>query len=141
MLNVETRIGFQKMNYTFTEPEIEKMITGVVYLERENGQLTEQTYEVAITISTTVPPGQQPASIPDDFSIGGNQTTTNLTFLPNITLLDFQFTLFPDDLFEDTEVLQVKSEPSQVLGSEAFTSPNTLFPSTLIVIEDDGGKL
>ena len=141
MLNVETQIGFQKKNYTFTEPEMEKMITGFVYLKRENGQLTEQTYEVAITISTTMPPGQQPASIPDDFSIGGNQTTTNLTFLPNITLLDFQFTLFPDDIFEGTEVLQVKSEPSQVPGSEAFTSPNTLFPSTLIVIEDDGGKL
>ena len=138
MLNVETRIGFQKMNYTFTEPEIEKMITGVVYLERENGQLTEQTYEVAITVSTTVPPGQRPASIPDDFSIGGNQT--NLTFPPNITLLDFQFTLFPDDIFEGTEVLQVKSEPSQVLGSEAFTSPNTLFPSTFTVIEDDRGE-
>ena len=141
MLNVETRIGFQKMNYTFAEPEIEKMITGVVYLERENGQLTEQTYEVAITISTTIPPDQRPASIPDDFSIGGNQTTTNLTFPPNITLLDFQFTLFPDDIFEGTEVLQVKSEPSQVLGSEAFTSPNTLFPSTFILIEDDRGKL
>ena len=141
MFYIETRIGFQRVNYTFTEPEFEETISGVVYLERENGQLTEQTYEVAITVSLTVPPGQRPASIPDDFSIGGDQMTISLLFPPDETLLDFPFTLRTDDLYEGTEVLEVRSASSRMLGTEAFTSPENLFASTLIEIEDNDSEL
>ena len=137
----ETRIGFQRKRYIFTEPEFEEMNTGVVYLERENGQLTEQTYSVIITVAPNVPSSQQAASIPEDFSIDGSQTTTFLIFPPNVTLLDFQFTLFPDNISEGREVVLVRSAPSRFHDSEAFISPNTLFPSTLIVIEDNDGEL
>ena len=142
MFYTETRIGIQRVNYTFTEPEFEETITGVVFLERENGQLTEQTYSVSITISTSVPPGQQAASLPGDFSLtGGAETTQILTFFPDMTLLDFQFILRTDDTFEGTEALVVRSAPSRFSGSEAFTSPEDLFSSTLIVIEDNDSEL
>ena len=49
----DIRIGFQNASYTFTEPEFETEISGVVFLEKEGGQLTEQTYLVAIDITMT----------------------------------------------------------------------------------------
>ena len=52
--------------------------------------------------------------------------------------MDFQFILFPDNLFEGTEAFQARS---QGFESPRFISPNVLFAETFIVIEDNDREL
>ena len=79
------------------------MITNLVYLIRENNQVTEQTYSVDLTVSD--PGGNtKPATIETsntnqsfDYSLGViGKTKVNVLFPPTVDRIPFVFSLNPD---------------------------------------------
>lgn len=63
-------------------------------------------------------------------------------FSPDEQLLEFTFTLFPDNFPEGTEAFQTSAQPSEDPLAPNFLapSPGVLFASTFIIIEDDDGE-
>ena len=148
-------IGFQNASYTFPEPESEQPVFGVVFLEKENGRISEQEFRVTIEVSTVTPNTNiRPATLKsldadgnvvnNDYAprfLNPNQTLKipSLSFLPGIQTLEFDFTLFPDNVAEGTEAFQVRSSPSQGVNSPGFSIPTdqNTHSETFIIIEDD----
>lgn len=131
------------------EPEFETVIFGQVYLEKQDGQLTEQTYVVIVEVNDATPSTNiGSATLSDDNNDNDYVVTTpsdNLfvfLFPPGDQLLPFNFVLFPDDIAEGTEAFQASSQPSENASNPAFTAPTpgVLFPSTFIIIADDDRK-
>ena len=149
-------IGFQNTSYTFPEPEFEIEIFGVIFLEKENGRISEQEFRVVLEVSTATPSASiRPATLTsrDAFGIIINndyllldpeQTVIISHFLPTAQTLEFVFTLFPDEIAEGTEAFQVRSSPSEGVDDPDYTIPtelNTLFAETFIIIKDDDREL
>ena len=148
-------IGFQRASYTFDEPEFEEEITGVVFLEKENDRISEQTFHVVIEVSTATPnPNIRPAMLTSRDAVGNiinndyllfnsDQSVIISSFLPGAQTLELLFTLFPDDVAEGTEAFQASSSPSEGALDPDYIIPtdeNTLFAETFIIIEDDDRK-
>ena len=148
-------IGFQRAIYIFDEPEFEEEITGVVFLEKENDRISEQTFHVVFEVSTATPnPNIRPATISsrdadgiiinnDYFLLNPDQSIIIQSFLPGCQTLEFIFTLYPDDVAEGTEAFQARSSPSGGTVVPGYTIPdqfNTLFAETFIIIEDNDRK-
>ena len=150
-------IGFQNASYTFLEPEFEQEVFGIVFLEKENGRISEQEFLVLIEVNTATPNTNiRPANL-SSLDAGGNfinndyllvnpdQTVILTSFLPTEQTLEFVFTLFPDDTAEGTEAFQARSS----LRIERFDVPyytfptnvSTVFAETFIIIEDDDCEL
>ena len=149
-------IGFQNASYIFPEPQFEMEIFGVVFLEKENGRISEQEFRVVIEVSTATPNANiRPATLTsrdangtitdnDYLLLDPNQTVIILAFLPSAQTFDFVFTLFPDEVAEGTEAFQARSSSSESADAPAYAIPtelNTLFAETFIIIEDDDGEL
>ncbi len=145
----DLQIGFQNSSYTFLEPQFETGIFGVVFLEKQSGILTEQTYVIVIEVNDATPNTNiRAATLSDD--AGDNDYVITLPtersfvllFPPENQLLEFAFTLFPDEIAEGTEGFQASSQPSEDPNNPAFTAPTpgVLFPSTFIIIADDDRK-
>ena len=149
-------IGFQNASYTFPEPQFEREIFGVVFLEKENGRISEQEFRVVIEVSTATPSANiHPATLTsrdangtiienDYLLLDPDQTVLISSFLPAAQTLEFVFTLFPDEIAEGTEAFQARSSPSEGADDPDYTIPtalNTLFAETLIIIEDDDCEL
>lgn len=152
-------IGFQKPSYTFQEPESETDITGVVFLKKQYGRVSEQTFKVVIDVSTATPNANvHPATITsrladgtiidnDYLLLAPDQTRVVLSFHPDAQTLDFVFTLFPDNLPEDTEAFQAKCSSLVQAGVPMFSVPSVvestdeLFPATFIIINDNDSEL
>ncbi len=141
----DLQIGFQNASYTFQEPQFEEEISGVVFLEKQGGQISEQRYVVIIEMNQATPNTNiQPATLstvnadndyvvryPGDYEI-------ILEFGPNDQRLDFPFILFPDDVAEGTEAFQASIQPSENPLHPAFIDPSAgvLYSSTYIHIID-----
>ena len=118
-------------------------------LEKQDGQLTEQTLLVVVTLNTTAPNSTfGPATIGSsgDFAVLSldNQTTVTLQFPPEDQLLGFQFTIFPDNkTAEGLEGFQASISPSEISRAPTFSAPTpgVLYTSTFIVIVDPDSKL
>ena len=149
-------IGFQNASYTFSEPLFETEIFGVVFLEKENGRISEQEFRVVIEVSTATPNANiRPATLTsrdanktiinnDYLLLDPDQTSIVSSFLPTAQTLEFVFTLFPDEIAEGTEAFQARSSPSEGGDDPDYTIPtslNTLFAETFIIIEDDDREL
>ena len=127
------------------EPESGLAVNGPIFLAKEDNKTSEQTFSVVVQTSSSVPPGQgiQPASLGVDYSLGG-ATSMVLQFLPKDERINFQFTLFPDQLSEGTEAFQASSAPGE--GEQmpfplpTFLNPITLTAEAFIIIEDDDCK-
>ena len=144
----DLQIGFQFASYTFDEPRFEEEIFNVVFLEKQNGRISEQTHIVIVGINEATPnTNVQAATLStvnaeNDYVVNlPGVNTIVLEFGPKEQLLDFPFILFPDDIAEGTEAFQASSQPEDPLHP-SFTAPsaNVLFPSTFIVIADDDCK-
>ena len=149
-------IGFQNASYTFPEPQFETEFFWKVFLEKENGRVSEQEFRVVIEVSTATPNANiRPATLTSrdaDGTIINNdylllfpdQTAIILTFIPSAQTFDFVFTLFPDEVAEGTEAFQARSSPLEGTDDPGYTIPtelNTLFAETFIIIEDDDCEL
>ena len=73
----------------------------------------------------------------DYIIVGPDQSSVLPSFLPEAQTLEFIFTLFPDDIAEDTEAFQATSSPTEGENILTFTAPVNLSASTFIVIEDN----
>ncbi len=145
---VDIQIGFQNSSYILIEPQFETDI--IVFLEKQDGQRTEQTYGVVIIVTDATPSANIQAatlstSISDEDYIVTAPDERSFVFLlqPEHQFLDFLFTLFSDDLVEGTEGFRVFSYATEDPTSPIFTAPSSgvLFPSTFIIIADDDCKL
>ncbi len=149
----DIQIGFQNASYTFTEPQFETEIFGVVLLEKQNNRITEQSYVVIIGVNAATPPGVCAATLSsvdeagflsdNDYVVNGPDVTTYpLEFGPDQQLLEFSFTLFPDMIAEGMEAFQASSLPTKNPLDPSFTAPSAggLFPYTFIIIADDDRK-
>ena len=149
-------IGFQNASYTFQEPQFETEIFGVVFLEKENGRISEQEFRVVIEVTTATPNTNiRPATLisrdangtvtnNDYILLDPDQTAIILAFFPSAQTFDFDFTLFPDEVAEGTEAFQARSFPFEGTDGPGYTIPtelNTLFAETFIIIEDDDCEL
>ena len=149
-------IGFQRASYTFPEPQFETEIFGVIFLEKENGRISEQEFRVVIEVSTATPSTNiYPATLTtrdanrtiinnDYLLLDPDQTVIISSFPPIAQTLEFVFTLFPDEIAEGTEAFQARSSPSEGADDPDYTIPtalNTLFAETFIIIEDDDREL
>ena len=144
-------IGFQNASYTFPEPIIvAEEISGVIFLEKENGRISEQTFHVLFELSTATPNQNiHPATLSsrdadNDYIVSYPEASVFISsFLPNAQTLEFIFTLFPDVIAEGTEAFQARSSPFEGLLDHDYIIPNqlnTLFAETFIIIEDDDRK-
>ena len=118
------RPGFQNASYTFPEPQFETEIFGVVFLEKENGRISEQEFRVVIEVSTVTPNSNiRPATISTRDAFGNiinndyvlldpDQTVLISSFLPSAQTLEFVFTLLPDEIAEGTEAFHARSSLS-----------------------------
>ena len=149
-------IGFQNASYTFPEPQFETETFGVVFLEKENGRISEQEFRVVFEVSTVTPNSNiRPATIltrdafgtiinNDYVLLDPDQTVIISYFLPSAQTLEFVFTLLPDEIPEGTEAFHASSSPSEGADYADYTIPtelNTLFAETFIIIEDDDREL
>ncbi len=127
----------------------------MVFLEKQNDRITEQSYVVIVGINEATPNGNIRAAtlstVADNVTVAADndyvvslpgENTIVLEFAPDEQVLDFIFTLFPDDIAEGTEAFQASSQPSENPLHPSFTAPSAgvLFPSTFIVIADDDRK-
>ena len=154
-------IGFEVSGYIYNEPMFIKLIDsffippnnttayGPVYLIKENGVRTEQIFGVAVEVSDGVPAGVNcnPATFGPfgDYLTGGGGSL-NTMFPPNRQRLNFEITLFPDEILEGTEGFVASSLRLDTAADETgtiFPLPDYLPPtyaSTTIYILDDDRK-
>ena len=117
-------------------------VNGPVYLTKEDGMVSEQSFLVGIQVTDSVPPGTgiQPAIIGDFFDyhlVRGDQSSVTLSFPASKSRINVPFTLLADSLPEETEAFQLAS----VSPEGMFISPETLTSETFVIIEDDDRKL
>ena len=145
-LNTEIAIGFKQPSYTFSEPsEPSEDITEVILLEKENGVISEQTFQIVVTVTPTTPsqdirPAERSMDGADnDYAIGitGNNFV-NLELQPGEQTIAFNFRLFGDDIAEETEAFQ--ATPARREDSPEFLGSTVLSPNTFVLIEDDDSK-
>ena len=132
-------IGFERPAYMFLEPEDEANIVDVVFLAKENNVTSEQTFQIAITVTRDTPDQSiQPAEegFREDYQIA---SVLVLRMEPQEQRKAFNFRLFGDDLAEGTEAFQLS--PAAITDSPSFLGPTVLSPSTFVIIEDDDRKI
>ena len=127
------------------------LIKGPIFLVKENGVISEQTFLLSIQVTDSAPSGPsiQPATLDVDYRIGvAGQTSATITFFAFQQRIDFQFTLFPDVFPEGNEVFQASVSPQDtemrpdgtILLFPTFLNPEYLAYEIFVVIEDDDRK-
>ena len=151
-LCTEIIIGFQNSSYVTREPQEETKISGVIQLEKQGGRVSEQTFLIAIEASATTPNANIPSATlssfnndgtvsNNDYSIAGpGESVVVLEFRPEDQAIDFEFTLYPDNLNEGQEAFQLGTSRgflNGVIGPLfAFPSSGVLFSSSYIFINE-----
>ena len=148
---LDIHIGFKLPEYTFCEPDFETFINNVTII-KEDGQVTEQTFALIITINEPnfgIRPATRgttetiAAGINYDFRTTRASDLVLFELLPDKQNLTFSFFLNSDELPEGTEGFLLHSEPvrGQPLG---FSYPIYQPPSGInaqenaeILIKDD----
>ena len=143
--HADIHIGFELSAYTFAESDAELGDVDTVFLVKEFGALTEQTFQIVVTVNTHVTNGFQPATLlglgnHSDYAISeAGQQNITLSLSPDQQRIPFTFRLFDDLIAEGTEAFQTLASLKE--DSPSFSSPVLLSPNTVVVIEDDDGKL
>ena len=132
----------------FFVPESGLPVNGPIYLAKENNVTSEQTFQVVIYASDSVPPGQniQPASLDADYCLAvAGASVVVLPFGPHDQRINVLFTLFPDTIPENTEAFLACLFPGdiaelpdgRIVPVPTFLNPTLLFVETFVIIEDD----
>ena len=142
---IAIQIGFAQPVYSLNEPDFETINRDII-LVREGGRLSEQTFQVTVSVSgtTNIPAATLQFQFEDDnsadYRLQTGQDFVQLGFSPfqqNITLIVF---LLGDNLPEGTEAFQATSTPSQNFPNFGPPSMGGAFASTNVLIIDDGCK-
>ncbi len=96
---IDIQIGFQNISYIFFEPgpQFYIDIKNTVFLEKQDGRRTEQTYAVVLGVNDATPSANIQAAThstsisEEDYTAA--QRSFLLVFPPEDQLLDFPFTL------------------------------------------------
>lgn len=138
LLNSSTaiRIGFEEASYTFAEPSSPDQYN--IYLAKEGGVVSEQTFFVGVNVSRPLPPGSplQPALLGRDYLIGAsnNDSFTVVTLPPFLQRAPFIVTLLPDNVTEGDEGFIASLAPSGLGSAPTYLNPIGLAAESLIVI-------
>ena len=130
--------------YSFDEPDFETVFTDIV-LVREGGRLSEQTFEVAISVGGTI--NRPPATLAfvdeerADYALGAPRDFVILQFPPNQQNITLAIILFSDTLPEGTEAFQAILTASPDFPNFGPPSMGGAFASTDVLIIDDDCKL
>lgn len=120
-----------------------------VFLTKENGRISEQTFKVIVQVSDLgfVPPDPdtQLATLNDDYLITDakfqDTSSVTLEFPPSQQKINFTFTLLQDDIPEGEEVFHATLIPGPTGEPQYIPNPTNVSIETLIYIEDDDSKL
>ena len=141
---VAIQIGFALPEYTFDEPEFETVVTDIV-LVRDGGRLSEQTFQVAISVGGTINRHPTTLAFEDeeraDYSIAAPSDFIALNFPPGQQNITFTVILFADDLPEGTEAFRATSSPPPNFPNFGPPSMGGAFASIDVLIIDDDCKL
>ena len=142
LLGIE--IGFALPQYSFNEPDFETIVNDIV-LVREGGRLSEQTFQVSISVGGTININPATLEFEDDDTADYRLTTPQdfiaLDFPPNAQNITLSVILFHDDLPEGTEAFRAASTPSPNFPNFGPPSMGGAFASTDVRIFDDDCKL
>ncbi len=145
-LSADIFIGYEIASMTY--PEVEN--THPVTIIKGAGNVTEQTIVVAVNLVQTVPPGSgfdvaTPSDENGDNDVLFGQDSSVLAFIPpGDDRITVPFTIFSDELPENTEAAQLTLEPpTDTIGEDPPPRFELLpeYPTFFIVIEDDDRKL
>lgn len=137
------RIGFEFPFYEF--PESTPSPDGI-FLIKEDNRTSEQTFSVLVTVKSPVSP-LLPATLQNvdptiefDYSLGSaGQSSVTRLFLPQFSMIPFDFSLNNDDLTEGLEGFMATSESSSSFVT-TYQTPVSTFATTEIRILDDDCK-
>ena len=141
---VAIRIGFALPEYSFDEPELETIVTDIVLL-REGGRLSEQTFQVAISVGGTI--NRRPATLEfedeqrADYRLTAPAEFIALDFPPGRQNITLAVILFRDNLHEGQEAFRATTTPSPNFPNFRPPSMGGAFQSTDVLINDDDRKL
>ena len=137
-VSADIRIGFAQLVYTFSEPDVATLITEVT-LVREGGRLSEQTFDVAVTVGTPNSVSIRPATLQQlgnsmnpDYAIENLANNfISLAFPPEAQNVTFRFQLLSDALPEGLEAFRAETSP--LAGSPRFQPGST----EIRILDDD----
>ena len=138
------QIGFAQPVYSVDEPAFENIINDIV-LVREGGRFSEQTFQVSISVGSTI--NRHPATLAfededtADYRLTAPQDFIALDFPPDRQNITLSVILFRDDLPEGTEAFRATSTSSQNFPNFGPPSMGGAFASTDVLIFDDDSKL
>ena len=152
----DIQIGFEIPEYTFLEPNNETFIHNVTVI-KEDGQVTEQTFAVVISINEPnvgIRPATQEtleaiaAGINYDFRTASAAVEFNVFELyPEERSFTFNFFINSDESPEGTEGFQIRSAPERGVPEPGLSYPTYQPPSgrnahltTEIIIIDNDSK-
>ena len=137
------QIGFALPQYSFNEPDFETIVNDIV-LVREGGRLSEQTFQVTVSVGGTININPATLEFEDedtaDYSLAAPQDFIALIFPPDRQNITLTVILLHDDLPEGTEAFRATSTPSQNFPNFGPPSMGGAFPSTDVLIFDDDRK-
>ena len=141
------QIGFARAEYSFDEPDFVETVVGDIVLVREGGRLSEQTFQVSISVGGTIDISLATLLTVEvdeedaDYSLTARRAFTELSFPPTVQNITFTVILFPDDVPEPTEAFRATSTPSPNFPNFGPPSMGGAFASTDVLIFDDDCKL
>ena len=139
------QIGFALAQYSFDEPDIETIVNDIV-LVREGGRLSEQTFQVSISVGGTININPATLEFEDedtaDYRLTAPQDFIALDFPSDRRNITLSVILFRDDLPEGTEAFRATSISSQNFPNFGPPSMGGALASILdVLIFDDDCKL
>ena len=137
------QIGFALPQYSFNEPDFETIVNDIV-LVREGGRLSEQTFQVTISVGSTINIPLATLEFENeeirDYSLTSPMNFIMLNFPPDRQNITLAVILFGDDLPEPTEAFRATSTPSPNFPNFGPPSMGGAFASTDVLIFDDDCK-
>ena len=126
-------------------------INGPVYLIKEDNVVSEQSFLVAIQVTSSVPSGTNigPATLGEDYHLSlAGQRSVAVLFPSSESRINFPFTLIGDNSQEQTEAFWANAFPEDTqIRSDGtvemfpiFLNTKTLASEIFVIIEDDDCK-
>ena len=126
------RIGFEFPVYTFEEED--GSLLNDTFLIKEDGRVSEQTFDVSVTTGPVIWSTLPNADHEVDYTIG--QQPRMIRFTPDQQQTPVSFAFFDDDYPEGSEVFELQSSNNATVQ---FTSGT--YPNTVVVMEENDGKI
>ena len=136
---------FEEIIDQFFVPPENSTISGPVFLLKENGVMSEQTFLIVIEVSEATLPNQNNINRATRDADFRSADSLIVQFLPRDQRTNFQFILLPDNFPEGTESFLATSAPEHSGGDYTgmlfdvplFLPPVTLSDRTYIIILED----